>query len=230
MKLKLERWAEHTMNTLYRSSLSTLQNCIRIKSSCFICHGAARKSGICTIMSLPCVGRCKPISMGALLSMLVDVAVEQKPGSALITGTSRTSDTQTREQIQTDGSCCTYHCHYWDMIADLFDQAAWQQECSLSASNIQTSHAHGGRNVALNGLHFSCTYCSPSHIGWMWEMHIVEQEQDRVQSIILFRLALFTSTEDHNSSKINSRRSYSCGQDNRQWCWKLLQMPHYVQA
>lgn len=40
-------------------------------------------------------------------------------------------------------------------------------------------------------------------------MHIVEQEQDRVQSIILFRLALFTSTEDHNSSKIKSNKSHN---------------------
>lgn len=41
-------------------------------------------------------------------------------------------------------------------------------------------------------------------------MHIVEQEQDRVQSIILFRLALFTSTEDHNSSKINRQHHANC--------------------
>ena len=32
-------------------------------------------------------------------------------------------------------------------------------------------------------------------------MHIVEQEQDRVQSIVLFGLALFTSTEGGNTSK-----------------------------
>lgn len=32
-------------------------------------------------------------------------------------------------------------------------------------------------------------------------MHIVEQEQDRVQSIVLFGLALFTSTEGRNTGK-----------------------------
>lgn len=66
------------------------------------CHRAASNSGIPTLISLPCVGRCKPISIGALLSMLVDVAVEQKPENTLITGTSRTSkDTKTRYQILT---------------------------------------------------------------------------------------------------------------------------------
>lgn len=35
----------------------------------------------------------------------------------------------------------------------------------------------------------------------MREMHIVEQEQDRVQSIVLFWLPLFTSTDGKNTSK-----------------------------
>lgn len=54
------------------------------------------------------------------------------------------------------------------------------------------------------------TYSSSSHIGWMCKMHIVEQEQDRVQSIILFGLALFTSPEGRNTSKnINNKTSTS---------------------
>lgn len=35
----------------------------------------------------------------------------------------------------------------------------------------------------------------------MREMHIVEQEQDRVQSIVLFWLPLFTSTDGKNTGK-----------------------------
>lgn len=45
------------------------------------------------------------------------------------------------------------------------------------------------------------TYCSSSHIGWMRQVHIVEQEQDRVQGIVLFGLPLFTSTKDQNKHK-----------------------------
>lgn len=37
----------------------------------------------------------------------------------------------------------------------------------------------------------------------MREMHIVEQEQDGVQSVVLFWLALFPSTEGKNTSKEN---------------------------
>lgn len=37
----------------------------------------------------------------------------------------------------------------------------------------------------------------------MWKMHIVEQEQDRVQSIVLLGLALFASTEVGNVGKRN---------------------------
>lgn len=65
----------------------------------------------------------------------------------------------------------------------------------LPATNKKVRHTV--REVfRICDLHLSCTYCSPSHIGWMWEMHIVEQEQDGVQSIIFFWLALFTGTED----------------------------------
>lgn len=37
----------------------------------------------------------------------------------------------------------------------------------------------------------------------MWEMDIVEQEEDGVQSVILFGLAVFTGAGDQNSSQVN---------------------------
>lgn len=39
------------------------------------------------------------------------------------------------------------------------------------------------------------TYCSSSHIRWMREVHIVEQEQDGVQSVVFFGLAFLPSTK-----------------------------------
>lgn len=53
------------------------------------------------------------------------------------------------------------------------------------------------------------TYCSSSDIGWMREMHIVEQEQDRVQGVVLFGLALFTSTTETSEKKTHEHLACS---------------------
>lgn len=50
------------------------------------------------------------------------------------------------------------------------------------------------------------TYRSSSYIRWMREVYIVEQEQDWVQSVVLFRLALLPSSE---VEKNKQRRSFS---------------------
>lgn len=75
------------------------------------------------------------------------------------------------------------------------------------------THTHGGRKVAQSGFHSSFTYCSPPHVGRMWEMHIVEQEQDRVQGVILFRLTFFTSPEDDNTQQTNNINITMAGGD-----------------
>lgn len=63
-------------------------------------HWSIAGSGFCTIENLPCVGRCKPISIGALLSILVDVAVEQKKNPTMWNVRTRTSNDPQRTVVE----------------------------------------------------------------------------------------------------------------------------------
>ncbi len=54
----------------------------------------------------------------------------------------------------------------------------------------------GGGLKNSNTLHnvCFCTYCGSPHVGRVRKMHIVEQEKNRVESVVLFRLSLFSSS------------------------------------
>lgn len=57
---------------------------------------------------------------------------------------------------------------------------------------------HGGemtpnKRNTLQKLCF-CTYRGSPHVGRVRKMHIVEQEKNRVESVVLFRLSLFSSS------------------------------------